>query len=97
MQHDIKRRSALVETTSEISVNRYNAEIGSARKQIATHNAAIERHNTAVAAHKGKVDKFNNECAQKSYRDSDYSAVQAEIAETRAIMKAAEAKKAKAN
>jgi prefoldin subunit 5 len=71
-QLDIKR--AAVNRASQISVDRFNAEIDRYNATVNRLKSQEEHFNLLVSVHNGNVNRFNAECAKQYYADDMESA-----------------------
>ncbi len=75
LEESIKRQEAMVDRYSQQSVDNFNMLIERHRRQVERHNANLGYANARVDKVNRAVERFNAECGDRAYYDSDMRAV----------------------
>jgi len=74
----INRREAMVDHYSQQSVDNFNRLIDQHRREVERHNAMLGRASERIDQVNAAVQRFNTQCADRAYYESDMRAVLAE-------------------
>ena len=93
LRKDIEIKRSQINVWSRASKRQFDADFAAAQEQFDAHTRAINKHNADLGVQKVQRDKFNDECARKTYRESDYKAVKADLDPAKRAQDAAVKKK----
>jgi chromosome segregation ATPase len=75
LERRISSAEPLVDTSSQASVDQFNALVNEHRRLVEQFNAGLAPVNESIDQLNAEVDRFNSACADRPYYESDMTAV----------------------